>query len=117
MKNVNYFEVIAFYYRGIYDLIKQGQSFKQAEAISFESFWLYPENENQINNLILLVESINVEFSLTKKFRKQAVDLYKKLNGQIAEMDLTKYLTDNELEVFNESIEVLNADLKEYPIV
>ena len=116
MNDFNYFERIAFFHQCIYSQIRQGMEMKQAIGFSFEDSWLYPEDENIISNFVMLVEYINVELSLYKNFRKQAIDLYRELCDQVAKLDLTQYLTEYEIEVFNESIEVLNNDLKVYQV-
>lgn len=116
MNNHTYFELIAFFHRSIYDCIRQGSNIEQAKGRSFDDFWSHSSDPDILNNIIVLIESINIEFCLTGKFRKQPVEMYRELEIQVADRDLSEHLTAYEIEVFKESIEVLNGYLKTNPI-
>ena len=83
----------------------------QAIGISVDSFWDYSPSPSSLQNIIVLIEGINVEYSITHKYRLQAIELYKDLLGKINKLDLNKLLEDYEFEVFKESIELLNNEL------
>lgn len=117
MKTFNYFETIAIFHQGIWGQLRQGISLEQSIAISFDSMWLYPEEEHVLNNMVILIELINVELGIHKKMRKQASDLYQKLQKQIKVIDLKLLMSEYEIEAFEESIEVLDSDLLDYPII
>ncbi len=112
MQNFTYFELITFFYRSLFDQIRQGISVKQSIGISLDSFWDYSTQPSDLQNIIILIESINVEFSLTKNYRNQPIKMYKELLGKISTMEISKFMNENEIEVFQESIEVLNNEIE-----
>lgn len=116
MPEQNYFEITAFFHQNIYDEIRRGNSIDQALGRNVDDFWKSPENQHVINNLIVIIESLHIEASIHKKFRKAAVDVYLKLLAQVKEEELNQQLSKYEIEVFNESVVELNGHLKTYKI-
>lgn len=114
MENFRYFELIAYYHRSIYDCVRIGESFDTANARSFDDFWDHSPLPSTIQNIIVLIESMNVEYALTNAFRSQPIKMYRELIEKTERIQLTDYLNNNELKVFLESIEVLNAELEAF---
>ncbi len=112
MENFTYFELISFFYRSLFDQIRQGISIDQSIGISLDSFWDYTNQPSDLQNIIVLIESMNVEFNLTKNYRSQTIKMYKELLERISSVEFSKFMNENEIEVFQESIEVLNNEIE-----
>lgn len=114
MTNFKYYELIAFFYAGIFDQIKQGVAFEMAVNISVDSFWLYPEQENRLSNLILHIHFLNVKYAMNKSFNANQIEVYKNQLELIKNDDFTEWLKPDELEHLNESIYNLNAEIENF---
>lgn len=114
MKTFNYFELIAFFYSGIFNLIKQGSSFDMATNQSQDDFWHYPEIQNRLSNLVTFIHFLNIKYALHKKFTAQQIEVYKHQLELIKNDDLTAWLRPDELEHFNETVYNLNAEIEEF---
>ena len=114
MINFRYFELIAFFYAGIFDQIKQGTAFEMAVNISFDSFWSYPEQENRLSNLILTIHGLNVDYAMNKSFAAKQIEIYENHLEWIKSDDLTRLLEPYELEHFNETIYNLNIEIDRF---
>jgi hypothetical protein len=114
MSNFKYYELIAFFYAGIFGQIKQGIAFEMAINVSFDSFWLYPEDDNRLSNLIVLIHYLNVEYATHKVFTEKQVELYKNQLELIKDDDLAIWLKEEELEHLNETILQLNSEIDDF---
>lgn len=112
MENFQYFELIAFFYRGIFDQIRQGQSFEQAVNSTLDDFWLYPEHENRLANLIVQIQYLFVIYSMTKSFTPKQIEVYKTQLDLVKNDDLNTWLNQEELAHLNESIIDMNEYIK-----
>jgi len=112
MTNFKYFELISFYHRSIYDFLSQGESFEMANERAFDDFWDHSNQPSDLQNIIVLIESMNVEYALTKTYRSQPIKMYKELLEKIRSVELSKFMNEYEIEVFQESIEELNNQIE-----
>ena len=115
MYNLNYFQVIAFFYSGIYNQIKQKRTFEQSLNSEFDDMWLYPENEYLLNNLIVIIQYLNVKYATTKKFTSQQIELYKNQLKLVQEkINLSEGLSEDEMEHFTETLDQLNYEIENW---
>ncbi len=115
MYNLNYFQVIAFFYSGIYNQIKQKRTFEQSLNSEFDDMWLYPENEYLLNNLIVIIQYLNVKYATTKKFTSQQIELYKNQLKLVQEkINLSEWLSEDEMEHFTETLDQLNYEIENW---
>ncbi|MFM9948080.1 MAG: hypothetical protein ACKV1O_09095 [Saprospiraceae bacterium] len=112
MGNFTYFELIAFFYYGVFDQVKQGTSFEMAVNSSFDNFWSYPEYEHRLPNLIIQIQYLHIKYSFNKSFTSKQVEVYKKQLELIKNDDLSTMLNEDELYHLNELIEILDNEIK-----
>lgn len=108
MKNWNYFELLATIYKSFFLYKEQGDSSEQAIARMGLDFWFYPENENIIENLILIITTISIKLNLFEKVDMELIKVLEKQLLLINEDLLSSQLKENEIEHLNESIEEVN---------
>ncbi len=114
MKKINYFEIIALFYSGIFDQIKQGIDFNSAIAIEFDSSWQFPEEEHRLSNFIILIHCLSATYALRKAFTMKEIELFRGYH------DITKYeelqlsLNQEELEHLDETIYNLNFEINNF---
>jgi hypothetical protein len=114
MKKIKYFETIALFYSGIFDQIKQGIDLNSAISIEFDSDWQYPEKENRLSNLIVLIHCLDTVYALHKSFTSKEIELYQEHLAFIKDEDLTQWLDKDELEHFNETVFLLNYEIETF---
>jgi hypothetical protein len=114
MRTFNYFQLIAFFYSGIFDLIKQGSNFEMATNRTLDDFWHYPENENRLSNLVILIQNAHIKYAMYKTFTARQIEVYKHQLELIKDDDLTLCLCPDELEHFNETVYNLNAEIDDF---
>lgn len=114
MTNFKYFELIAFFYTGIFDQIKQGIAFDMAVNISFDCLWLFPEQENRLSNLVVLIQNAHIKYAMNKTFTEKQIEVYKRQLELIKNDDLTTWLSPDELEHFNETVYNLNVEIDDF---
>lgn len=114
MKKIKYFETIALFYSGIFDQIKQGIDLNSAISIEFDRSWQYPEKENKLSNLIVLIHYLDTVYALHKSFNIKEIELYKEHLEFIKDEDLIQWLDKDELEDFNENIFLLNYEIETF---
>jgi hypothetical protein len=111
MTTFKYFELIAFFYAGIFEQIKQGIAFDMAVNISFDNLWLFPEHENRLSNLILQTQYLNVKYAMHKSFTPKQIEVYKNQLELVNNEDLVFWLNPDELEHLNETIYNLDSEI------
>ncbi len=117
MTNFKYFKLIAFYYNGIFGLIKQGTPIDQANIRGYDDFWLYPENDNYLNNLIVYLHFMNVVFALRKSFTFKQIEVYKNQLKLVNEnINISDWLSSDEMEHFKESVSQLNFEIENWEL-
>lgn len=114
MKKIKYFEIIALFYSGIFDQIRQGIDLHSAINIEFDSSQKYPEKENSLSNFIVLIHCLTAVYSLHKSFTKKEIDLFMEYSEYIKHKDLIHWLDKDELEHFNETVYNLNATIEAF---
>jgi hypothetical protein len=114
MKTFNYFQLIAFFYSGIFDLIKQGSNFDMATNQSQDDFWHYPESDNRLSNLVSFIQFLNIKYALNKTFTERQIEVYRHQLELIKNDDLTTWLSLDELEHFDETVYNLNAEIEDF---
>lgn len=85
-----------------------------ANARTLDDFWDHSNHPSNLQNLIVLIESMNVEFTLNKNYRNQTIKMYEELLGKLSSVETNKFMNENEVEVFQESIEILNNQIEEF---
>ena len=112
MDKLNYFQTIAFFYSGIYNQIKQNRTFDQSLYLELDDMWLYPENEYLLNNLIVNIHYLNVIYATKREFTPKQIEVYKnQLKLVQKNTNISEWLTADELEHFNETIDQLNYEI------
>ncbi len=115
MNNINYFQVIAFFYSGIYNQIKQNRTFEQSLHSEHEDMWLYPENENLLNNLIVNIHYLNVIYAMRKNFTIKQIELHKSHLKLVHEnINIQALLSEDEYEHFTETLNQLNYEIENW---
>lgn len=114
MENFKYYELIASFYSTIFNIIRQGSEFNMAVNRTLDAYWFYPEPENRLSNLIVLIHCLHVEYAMNKEFTKNQTEFYKKQLESIKEDDLTGWLNEEEIEHLNESILILNSNIDNF---
>lgn len=114
MRQIKYFEIIALFYSGVFDQIRQGIDMNSAISIEFDSFWKYPEKENSLSNFIILIHCLNAVYSLHKTFTKKEIELFKEYYELTKNIDLTNWLDIDEIEHFNEKVYNLNSFIDDF---
>jgi hypothetical protein len=112
MKNWEYFELIATYYRTYFALIEQGVNTIEANNRVIDDFYFFPENENVLSNLISLIQNINIQVSLFKKVYKSSANTFLSQLQLVNNELLSQELNNKEVEHLKESIKELKAKLK-----
>lgn len=112
MNDFNYFELIASFYYGIFDQIRQGISIDMSVNQSLDDFWLYPEYDNRLPNLVVLVQYLHIKYSFNKSFTKTQIEIYKNQIELIKNDDLCIWLSSDELNHLNETIKALNSTIE-----
>jgi hypothetical protein len=114
MTDFKYFELIAYFYSGIFGQIKQGIEFDMAVSIKLDSYWFYPETENRLSNLIVLIHCLNVRYAMNKVFTVKQIEVYRNQLELIKDDDLTIWLNQEEIEHLNETISQLNTEIDDF---
>lgn len=112
MKNWDYFELIATYYRAYFALVEQGINVIEANNRIIDDFYSYPENENILSNLISIIQNINIQVCLSKRVFKGSVEVFNRQLHLINDELLIQELSTKEVEHLKESIEELQVKLK-----
>jgi hypothetical protein len=114
MKNLKYFELIAYFYSSIFSQMKQGIDFDMALNSRLDDYWFYPEFENRLSNLIVEIQYLNVKYATHKKFTEKQIEGYRHQLELIKNDDLNIWLSPDELEHFNETVYNLNAEIDDF---
>lgn len=112
MKNWSYFELIATLYKSIFLYKEQGDSFEQATSRMGLDFWIHPENNHILENLILIITSISVKMSLSIKINKQLIVMFENQLLLINDELLKSKIKENEIEHLKESIDEIKFKIK-----
>lgn len=112
MKKWKYFELIAYYHRSFFQSIGQNSTIDTAIAITFDSYFFYPEDEYLIANLISNIQNINIQISLLKRVNREAVTLFEKQLLNVSDKILDEALKTDEIEHLKEDIEEVIYKLK-----
>lgn len=117
MTNFNYYELLAFFYSGIFKQVKQGIDLDQAIIIIDDAFWMFPEEQYYLNNLIVCIHYMNVAYALEKNFTPKQVEVYKTQLKLVKEnVNISEWLTSDEMEHFTETIDQLNYEIKNWEL-
>ena len=115
MANFNYFKEIAFYYTGIFGLMKQGDDIAHANARGGNDYWLFPEEQNYLNNLIILIHYMNVVYALRKNFTIKQIEVYKNQLKLVQDnITISEWLSSDEIEHFTETVDQLNYEIENW---
>jgi hypothetical protein len=114
MNRFNYFQLIAYFYNGVFDQIKQGSNFEMAVNQSEDDSWLYPESDNRLSNLVVFIHFLNIKYAMHKTFTAKQIEVYKNQLELIKDDDLSVWLAQEELEHFHETIYNLNAEIDNF---
>ncbi|MDX2282360.1 MAG: hypothetical protein NW218_22405 [Saprospiraceae bacterium] len=114
MNRFNYFQLIAYFYNGVFDQIKQGSNFEMAVNQSEDDSWLYPESDNRLSNLVVFIHFLNIKYAMHKTFTAKQIEVYKNQLELIKDDDLSVWLAPEELEHFNETVFLLNYEIETF---
>jgi hypothetical protein len=114
MTNLKYYRLIAYFYSTIFDIVKQNVEIDIALSRTLDGYWFYPEDENRLSNLIVVIHFMNVEYAMNKVFTKAQIKLYKDQLELIKDDDLTIWLNEEELTDLNETISQLNTEIDDF---
>lgn len=112
MGNWRYYQIIATFYRALFNLIGQGVSYSEAINRVFNDFRFLPEENNILSNLICLIQYIDVKFSIEKAINNELVFLF---NSQVEKMkliNLEESLSSDEIEHLKETIDEIKFKIK-----
>lgn len=105
MGNWKYYELIAAFYRAFISLIAQDVADKKANDRTFDDFWFFPEENNVLVNMVSLVQYINIKIALRDEITDQLIDLFNLQQEKLNALKLEDYLSPEEIEDLEESIE------------
>jgi hypothetical protein len=115
MTNFSYFELIAFFYSGIFKHVKQDTDFDQANIRVYDDLWLFPEEQNYLNNLIVYINYMNVVYILRKRFTTKQIEVYKNQLKLVHEnINIQELLSEDEYEHFIETLNQLNYEIENW---
>ena len=115
MTSYKYYELIASYYAVIFDCVKQGTNIDQSNIRSYDDLWLFPESENYLHNLVVYIQFMKVIYALRRAFTHKLIEVYKKQLQLVQEnIKVSDWLSEEELEHFNETVDQLNYEIENW---
>ena len=112
MKKLNYFQLIAIFYRAYLNYSVKGQTNEESAHRVFEDFWAMPEEKNYLYNYIVLLQYINIVFLMNDEINIELEKLYKKQINLVSTKTIEENLNADEIEHLNESIEDIEIKIK-----
>jgi hypothetical protein len=104
MNNWRYYQIITTFYRSFVNLVGQGVTYDEAINRTFEDFWFYPPDKNELVNLICLIQFVDVKFAIDKRISQDLVSIFKLQVEKINLIKLDEYLSIDEVDHLKETI-------------
>lgn len=112
MGNWKYYQLIATFYRALFGSVEQGVKINDAIHRVFEDFYFFPEKDNVISNMVIVIQYVEVLFSLDKNISIDLINLFNLHLKKVNEIKLGDYLDAEEIEHFNETIEEIKFKIE-----